>query len=87
MRMASVLLDPGPQKVHVDARGKVIRAALPGNANNMNPRAATGFDYSRHAAMRLEILEQFRGQLDTEQYRQDRALWQVFRDALLQPGG
>ena len=82
IRMASMLFDPGPQNVHVDARGAVIRVAFPGDADYVNPRAAAGFDYAQHAAARLETLERFRGQLEAEQYRQDHAFWQAFRDAL-----
>lgn len=85
MRMGSILFDPGPQNVHVDARGAVMRVAFPGDADYVNPRAAAGFDYAQYAAARLETLERFRGQIDAEQYRQDRAFWQVFRDALEPP--
>jgi len=82
LRRLSMILEPD---LRYGARGELVQVLLPGDADYVSPRAAGGFDYARHAAARLEILEQFRGQLDAEQYRQDRAFWQVFRDALGPP--
>ena len=83
-RMLSMILEPD---LRYGSRGELVRVVLPGEADYVSPRASSGFDYAQHAAARLETLERFRGQIDAEQYQQDRAFWLAFRDALLPSGG
>jgi len=78
-RMLSMTPEP---ELRYGSGGELMRVVLPGEADYVSPRSSSEFDYAQYAAARLETLERFRGQIDAEQYRQDRAFWQVFRDAL-----
>lgn len=64
--------------MHVDAEGKYVGQAEPGDADWVNPMVAGDYSYRKAAKGWLDYLDAFRNQIPPEQYLRDQAFWSDF---------
>ncbi len=70
--------------IHVDESGRFVRSSEPGDADWVNPLAASSFSYVENASDWLDYLEHFKPQIPAEQYQRDFQFWSTFRTHLIQ---
>jgi hypothetical protein len=68
--------------LHCDANGTFVHASNPGDADWVNPMAATDYSYADAADGWLQYLDAFQSQMSVERYEQDVHFWTSFRDLL-----